>query len=119
MFVNLLFSYLFRPGTYNGCCSQSVSRNGREMEYVLASQQVQLSASGAGVDKSLQHTVTLLFTHVKNYSAVGEFQPVTIQLKAMSSKLHFTSSIYFKQTGQLSIRDRFKFESQSLEWIKA
>ncbi|KAL0869001.1 hypothetical protein ABMA27_007322 [Loxostege sticticalis] len=51
--------------------NQSVSRNGREMEYVLASQQVQLSASGAGVDKSLQHTVTLLFTHVKNYSAVA------------------------------------------------
>ncbi|CAG9789418.1 unnamed protein product [Diatraea saccharalis] len=51
--------------------SPSPFRNGRETEYVFASQQVQLSASGAGVDRSLQHTVTLLFSHVKNYSAVA------------------------------------------------
>lgn len=57
----------------NGGCSQSSSRSGREMEYVLSSQQVQLSAAGAGVDRALQHTVTLLYTHVNNYSAVGEY----------------------------------------------
>lgn len=42
------------------------------MEYVIASQQIQLTASGPGVDKSLQHSVKLVFTHVKNYSAIGK-----------------------------------------------
>ncbi|XP_072929769.1 uncharacterized protein [Epargyreus clarus] len=46
-------------------------KGGREMEYMLASQQVQVFASGIDVDTTLQHTVTLLFTHVKNYSAVA------------------------------------------------
>ncbi|KOB79202.1 Brain-specific angiogenesis inhibitor 1 [Operophtera brumata] len=44
---------------------------GREMEYLIASQQIQLTASGPGVDKSLQHSVKLVFTHVKNYSAIA------------------------------------------------
>lgn len=52
--------------------SRSSARNGREIEYSVASQQIQLFATGPGVDKSLQHTVKLLFTHVKNYSAVGK-----------------------------------------------
>ncbi|CAH2045135.1 unnamed protein product, partial [Iphiclides podalirius] len=46
-------------------------KNGREMEYIPASQQIQVSAYGSGVDSSLQHSVTLLFTHSKNYSAVA------------------------------------------------
>ncbi|KAG6457700.1 hypothetical protein O3G_MSEX010437 [Manduca sexta] len=46
-------------------------KQGREMEYSVSSQQVQLFATGPGVDKALQHTVKLLFTHVKNYSAVA------------------------------------------------
>ncbi|KAL4706993.1 hypothetical protein ACJJTC_019531 [Scirpophaga incertulas] len=46
-------------------------RNGRETEYQFTSQQVQLSVSGTGVDRSLAHMVTLLFAHVKNYSAVA------------------------------------------------
>ncbi|KAL4717940.1 hypothetical protein ACJJTC_001358 [Scirpophaga incertulas] len=46
-------------------------RNGRETEYQFVSQQVQLSVSGAGVNRGLAHTVTLLFAHVKNYSAVA------------------------------------------------
>ncbi|XP_049877958.1 uncharacterized protein LOC126375149 isoform X2 [Pectinophora gossypiella] len=50
--------------------NDSSSRNGRETEYLLASRQVQTWASG-GVDTSVQHTVTLLFTHVKNYTAVA------------------------------------------------
>ncbi|KAJ0173542.1 hypothetical protein K1T71_010691 [Dendrolimus kikuchii] len=51
--------------------NRSSSRNGREMEYLLASPQIQLSASGPGIDRSLPHTATLLFTHIKNYSAVA------------------------------------------------
>ncbi|XP_026333388.1 uncharacterized protein LOC113240330 [Hyposmocoma kahamanoa] len=51
--------------------NKSSSRSGREMEYLLSSQQIQVWARGAGVDKSLQHTVSLLFTHIKNYSAVA------------------------------------------------
>ncbi|XP_028031387.1 uncharacterized protein LOC114243933 isoform X1 [Bombyx mandarina] len=51
--------------------NQSSSRSGREMEYLVSSQQIQLYATGPGVDNSLQHTVNLLFTHVKNYSAVA------------------------------------------------
>lgn len=53
-------------------CSGSSSRSGREMEFLVASPQAQLAASGAGVERALPHTVTLLFTHVHNYSAVGE-----------------------------------------------
>ncbi|XP_047033547.1 uncharacterized protein LOC124640017 isoform X2 [Helicoverpa zea] len=47
------------------------SRSGRATEYTVASQQVQVSVSGAGVDASLPHTVTLLFAHSKNYSAIA------------------------------------------------
>ncbi|KAJ2953412.1 hypothetical protein O0L34_g1002 [Tuta absoluta] len=46
-------------------------KSGREMEYLLASQQIQVWASGVGADTTLPHTVTLLFTHVNNYSAVA------------------------------------------------
>lgn len=42
------------------------------MEYLISSQQVQLLVSGPGVDPTLQHNVKLVFTHVKNYSAVGK-----------------------------------------------
>ncbi|XP_068619034.1 uncharacterized protein [Battus philenor] len=51
--------------------NRSFSRNGRELEYIPSSQQIQVSAYGNGVDQSLQHSVTLLFTHSKNYSAVA------------------------------------------------
>ncbi|XP_045776830.1 uncharacterized protein LOC123875184 isoform X1 [Maniola jurtina] len=47
----------------------SSSRGGREMEYRLASAQVQLAASQ--VDTTLQHTVTLLFVHSRNYTAIA------------------------------------------------
>lgn len=67
----LLFIILFLPCIIMLFFSRSSSRNGREIEYLLASPQIQLSASGPGVDRSLQHTITLLFTHIKNYSAVG------------------------------------------------
>ncbi|KAM3960477.1 LOW QUALITY PROTEIN: uncharacterized protein ACR2FA_005385 [Aphomia sociella] len=50
--------------------SKGSSWNGRELEYEVASQQLQLGASGA-VDTTVQHTVTLLFTHIKNHTAVG------------------------------------------------
>ncbi|KAF9406668.1 hypothetical protein HW555_013034 [Spodoptera exigua] len=46
-------------------------KSGRATQYTIASQQIQLSVSGAGVDNTLLHTVTLLFTHSKNYSAIG------------------------------------------------
>ncbi|XP_053613958.1 uncharacterized protein LOC128677270 isoform X1 [Plodia interpunctella] len=46
------------------------SRTGREMEYVIASQQLQVAARGPGVEAAM-HTVTILFTHIKNYSAVA------------------------------------------------
>ncbi|CAH0690274.1 unnamed protein product [Spodoptera exigua] len=52
-------------------CSSNSSRSGRATQYTIASQQIQLSVSGAGVDNTLLHTVTLLFTHSKNYSAIG------------------------------------------------
>ncbi|CAH2249812.1 jg6089 [Pararge aegeria aegeria] len=44
-------------------------KGGRELEYRLASAQVQLTASQ--VDTSLQHTVTLLFVHSRNYTAIA------------------------------------------------
>ncbi|CAH2094718.1 unnamed protein product [Euphydryas editha] len=44
-------------------------KSGREMEYRLASAQVQLAASR--VDATLHHTVTLLFVHSKNYTAIA------------------------------------------------
>ncbi|XP_026494310.2 uncharacterized protein LOC113399404 isoform X1 [Vanessa tameamea] len=47
----------------------SYSRSGREVEYRLASAQVQLAASH--VDVTLHHTVTLLFVHSKNYTAIA------------------------------------------------
>ncbi|XP_048486166.1 uncharacterized protein LOC105385854 isoform X2 [Plutella xylostella] len=46
-------------------------KNGREIEYLLSSQQIQLSATGTEVDTSILHTVSLLFTHIYNYSAVA------------------------------------------------
>ncbi|XP_063539300.1 uncharacterized protein LOC134748443 isoform X1 [Cydia strobilella] len=52
-------------------CSGSTCRSGREMEFLEASPQTQLWGAGAGVDRALPHTVTLLFTHVHNYSAVA------------------------------------------------
>ncbi|XP_073950913.1 uncharacterized protein [Choristoneura fumiferana] len=58
---------LGRSIEFNG----SSSRSGREMEFLVASPQAQLAASGAGVERALPHTVTLLFTHVHNYSAVA------------------------------------------------
>ncbi|KAJ8723793.1 hypothetical protein PYW07_007773 [Mythimna separata] len=45
--------------------------SGHTTKYTVASQQVQVSVSGVGVDAALPHTVTLLFTHSKNYSAVA------------------------------------------------
>ncbi|CAG4954425.1 unnamed protein product [Parnassius apollo] len=50
--------------------NRPITPNGRELEYMPTSQQIQVSAHANGVDLSLQHTVTLLFTHSKNYSAV-------------------------------------------------
>ncbi|KAJ8714145.1 hypothetical protein PYW08_007765 [Mythimna loreyi] len=46
-------------------------KSGRATEYTIASQQVQVSVSGAGIDTTLPHTVTLLFAHSKNYSAIA------------------------------------------------
>lgn len=67
------------------------------MEYVIASQQIQLIASGPGVDKTLQHGVKLIFTHVKNYSAIGKSSEgiyldldrliVVLPLNAMNCKI--------------------------------
>ncbi|CAK1583789.1 unnamed protein product [Parnassius mnemosyne] len=51
--------------------NRPISPNGRELEYMPTSQQIQVSAHANGVDLSLQHSVTLLFTHSKNYSAVA------------------------------------------------
>ncbi|KAF9791477.1 hypothetical protein SFRURICE_005378 [Spodoptera frugiperda] len=44
-------------------------KSGCATQYTAASQQVQVSVSGAGLDSTLPHTVTLLFAHSKNYSA--------------------------------------------------
>ncbi|CAK1550457.1 unnamed protein product [Leptosia nina] len=46
-------------------------KSGREMEYRLSSAQTQLSASGGNLDTTMQHTVTLLFVHSKNYSSIA------------------------------------------------
>ncbi|KAJ8714132.1 hypothetical protein PYW08_007752 [Mythimna loreyi] len=46
-------------------------KSGHATKYTVASQQVQVSVSGVGVDAALPHTVSLLFAHSKNYSAVA------------------------------------------------
>ncbi|XP_075982923.1 uncharacterized protein LOC142981120 isoform X2 [Anticarsia gemmatalis] len=42
---------------------------GREVQYMVCSQQVQVSVRGVPADQALQHTVTLLFSHSRNYTA--------------------------------------------------
>ncbi|CAH1637841.1 unnamed protein product [Spodoptera littoralis] len=44
-------------------------KSGCATQYTVASQQIQVSVSGAEVDPTLPHIVTLLFAHSKNYSA--------------------------------------------------
>ncbi|CAF4868074.1 unnamed protein product [Pieris macdunnoughi] len=44
---------------------------GREVEYRMSSAQTQLSANGDNIDPTMQHTVTLLFVHRKNYSSIA------------------------------------------------
>lgn len=42
---------------------------GRELQYVVCSQQLQVSIFGAAFEHKLQHTITLLFEHSRNLSA--------------------------------------------------
>lgn len=72
-FVIIIFLHYDFYFSHHGSCSSNSSRSGGATQYTIASQQIQLSVSGAGVDNTLLHTVTLLFTHSKNYSAVGEW----------------------------------------------
>ncbi|XP_075983086.1 uncharacterized protein LOC142981224 isoform X2 [Anticarsia gemmatalis] len=65
-FVTVLYHDL---GTRLPSLRRAVEFDGdREVEFMVCSQQVQVSIRGAPETHTLQHTVTLLFSHSKNYS---------------------------------------------------
>ncbi|KAF9824347.1 hypothetical protein SFRURICE_002842 [Spodoptera frugiperda] len=80
-------------------CSSNSSRSGGATQYTIASQQIQLSVSGAGVDNTLLHTVTLLFTHSKNYSAIAP------QL-ACGSRSRSSPRVWTTQTCELRVQEQ-------------
>ncbi|CAH1637838.1 unnamed protein product [Spodoptera littoralis] len=73
-------------------------KSGGATQYTIASQQIQLSVSGAGVDNTLLHTVTLLFTHSKNYSAMAQL--------ACGSRSRSSPRVWTTQTCELRVQEQ-------------
>ncbi|XP_045502508.1 uncharacterized protein LOC123699576 [Colias croceus] len=57
-------------------------KGGREMEFQMSSAQTQLSTSLDHLDASLQHTVTLLFVHNKNYTSIASKLSCALRTRA-------------------------------------